>query len=122
MIPSFESSTLGIGLSVKLYSKKRGVPVLKYSPLTNTGWKSLISDTLSEIFKIFLFESGFLGFVAGCIGVGVGWFGANIGADILDNLGYGFLSPHYSWTLFLGCIAFATLTGAIWVRSQTSNL
>jgi len=67
----------------------------------------------SEIFKIFLFESGFLGFVAGCIGVFVGWLGSSIGADILDNLGYGFLSPHYSWTLFLGCIAFATLTGAI---------
>jgi putative ABC transport system permease protein len=67
----------------------------------------------SEIFKIFLFESGFLGFVAGVIGVTIGWLGANIGAGILDNLGYGFLSPHYSWTLFVGCVAFATLTGAI---------
>jgi len=67
----------------------------------------------SEIFKIFLFESGFLGFVAGCIGVLAGWGGASLGAMILDNLGYGFLSPHYSWVLFVGCIAFATLTGAI---------
>jgi len=67
----------------------------------------------AEIFKIFLFESGFLGFVAGCIGVLVGWGGANLGAGILDNLGYGFLSPHYSWALFVGLIAFATFTGAI---------
>ena len=67
----------------------------------------------SEVFKIFLFESGFLGFVAGCIGVLVGWGGANLGAMILDNLGYGFLSPHYSWVLFVGLIAFATFTGAI---------
>jgi len=67
----------------------------------------------SEIFKIFLFESAFLGFVAGCIGVLVGWVGANLGAKILDNLGYGFLSPHYSWTLFVGCILFATFTGGI---------
>mgnify|MGYP003963509631 CR=1 FL=1 len=67
----------------------------------------------SEIFKIFLFESGFLGFVAGVIGVIVGWGATNLGAGILDNLGYGFLSPHYSWHLFLGCILFATLTGAI---------
>ena len=67
----------------------------------------------SEIFKIFLFESGFLGFVAGVIGVLVGWAGAEIGAGILDNLGYGFLSPHYSWVLFAGLILFATLTGAI---------
>ena len=67
----------------------------------------------SEIFKIFLFESGFLGFVAGVIGVLVGWGATNLGAGILDNIGYGFLSPHYSWVLFVGCILFATLTGAI---------
>ncbi|MCK4650260.1 ABC transporter permease [Candidatus Pacearchaeota archaeon] len=67
----------------------------------------------SEIFKIFLFESGFLGFVAGVIGVFVGWGASNIGADVLDNFGYGFLSPHYSWVLFAGLIVFATFTGAI---------
>jgi putative ABC transport system permease protein len=67
----------------------------------------------SEIFKIFLFESGFLGFVAGVIGVTLGWLATDLGAGILDNLGYGFLSPHYSWVLFVGLIAFATFTGAI---------
>ena len=67
----------------------------------------------SEIFKIFLFESGFLGFVAGVIGVLAGWGATNLGANIMDNLGYGFLSPHYSWTLFGGLILFATFTGAI---------
>jgi len=67
----------------------------------------------SEIFKIFLFESGFLGFVAGCIGVLAGWGAANLGASIMDGLGYGFLSPHYSWVLFGGLILFATFTGAI---------
>lgn len=67
----------------------------------------------SEIFKIFLFESGFLGFVAGVIGVTVGWAGATFAAGILDNAGYGFLSPHYSWVLFAGLVLFATLTGAI---------
>ena len=67
----------------------------------------------SEIFKIFLFESGFLGFVAGVIGVVVGWAASDAGAGVLDDLGYGFLSPHYSWTLFAGLISFATLTGAI---------
>lgn len=67
----------------------------------------------SEIFKIFLFESGFLGLVAGVVGVLVGFVATYVGADILDNLGYGFLIPHYSWTLFVGCILFATLAGAI---------
>ncbi|MDH3353079.1 MAG: ABC transporter permease [Nanoarchaeota archaeon] len=67
----------------------------------------------SEIFKIFLFESGFLGLVAGFIGVLAGWGGTNLGANIMDNLGYGFLRPHYSWLLFVSLILFATLTGAI---------
>ncbi len=67
----------------------------------------------SEIFKIFLFESSLLGFVAGIIGVLLGYGLTELGASILDNLGWGFLSPHYSWVLFGGCIAFATLTGAI---------
>jgi putative ABC transport system permease protein len=67
----------------------------------------------SEIFKIFLFESGFLGFVAGTIGVLVGWGMSVLAAGILENMGYGFLSPHYSWVLFVGLILFATFTGAI---------
>ncbi len=67
----------------------------------------------SEIFKIFLFESGFLGFVAGVIGVLAGWGMTIFAANALDSFGYGFLSPHYSWVLFSGLVLFATLTGAI---------
>ncbi len=66
-----------------------------------------------EVFKIFLFESGFLGFIAGIIGVIFGWVLTAIAYNILDNLGWGFLQPHYSIYLFLGCILFATITGAI---------
>ena len=67
----------------------------------------------SEIFKIFLFESGFLGFVGGVVGVALGFILTSIAKTILNNLGWSFLSPTYSWSLFLGCILFATLTGAI---------
>ncbi|MBT3397427.1 ABC transporter permease [archaeon] len=67
----------------------------------------------SEVFKIFLFESAFLGFVAGVIGVGLGWIVSYGGGILLDNLGWGFLSPHFSVLLFVGLILFATLTGAI---------
>ena len=67
----------------------------------------------SVLFGIFLFESGFLGFVAGSLGVLVGWGITSLGASMLSNLGWGFLSPHYSFLLFAGCIIFATLTGAI---------
>ena len=67
----------------------------------------------SEIFKIFLFESGFLGFVAGIVGVSLGFIISYLGGKLLSDLGWGFLSPHYSVGLFVGCILFATITGAI---------
>ena len=67
----------------------------------------------SEILKIFLFESATLGFIAGVVGVLVGYGVTSFAANILDNLGWGFLSPYYSPFLFIGLILFATLTGAI---------
>jgi putative ABC transport system permease protein len=67
----------------------------------------------SEIFKIFLFESGFLGFVAGVIGVGLGWLISYAGGALLASLGWGFLSPHFSIELFVGLVLFATITGAV---------
>jgi putative ABC transport system permease protein len=67
----------------------------------------------SEILKIFLFESATLGFVAGTIGVIVGYLVSSAAGSILDNLGWGFLSPHYSPALFISLVVFSTLTGAI---------
>lgn len=67
----------------------------------------------SEIFKIFLFESSFLGFISGIIGVLVGFSVTFTAGNILTSLGWGFLTPKYSWMLFAGCILFATLTGGI---------
>jgi len=67
----------------------------------------------TEIFGIFLFESAFLGFVAGVCGVIVGWIFSAVAGSILNGLGWGFLAPYYSTYLFAGCILFATLTGAI---------
>jgi len=67
----------------------------------------------SDIFGIFLFESGFLGFVAGVIGVLIGWGFSAVGGLVLDSLGYGFLQPSFPIWLFVVCIAFATITGAI---------
>lgn len=67
----------------------------------------------SEVLKIFLFESSFLGFVSGVIGVIMGWILTLIAKGILDGVGYGVLSPSYTPWLFIGCILFATLTGAI---------
>jgi len=77
------------------------------------GIMKSIGSRNSNILGIFLFESSFLGFVAGVIGCGIGWLLSFIGGRILDNLGYGFLQPSFPILLFVGCIAFATLTGAI---------
>jgi putative ABC transport system permease protein len=66
----------------------------------------------SEILKIFLFESAVLGFVAGTIGVIVGYLVSSAAGSILDSLGWGFLSPHYSPILFISLVVFSTLTGA----------
>lgn len=66
----------------------------------------------SEVFNIFLFESGFLGFVAGVLGVLVGTGVTYAGGKSLETLGWGFLQPYYSFWLYFGVIAFAVITGA----------
>ena len=67
----------------------------------------------SEILKIFLFESAFLGFLAGIFGVLVG-FGVTAAANaILENLGWGFLQAYTPIPLFIWIVIFATFTGAI---------
>ncbi len=79
----------------------------------------------SEVFKIFLFESGFLGLIAGILGVTIGFLITYFAAGFLDRLGFGFLSPSYSMVLFIGLILFATVTGAIsgaWPAWQASKV
>ena len=80
----------------------------------------------SEVFGIFLFESAFLGLVAGVIGVLLGWGLSSMWGVILDNLGWGFLAPAFPISLFVGLILFAVVTGAIsgaipaWNASKTN--
>jgi len=66
-----------------------------------------------EIFNIFLFESAFLGFIAGVLGCILGWALSSLGGAILKDLGWSFLQPYFSVYLFAGLILFATVTGAI---------
>ena len=67
----------------------------------------------SEILFIFLFESALIGSVAGLLGVGIGAGVSYLGGEILASLGWSFLKPLFSPWLFIGCIAFATVTGAV---------
>lgn len=67
----------------------------------------------SDIFRIFLIESALLGFVAGVIGVLLGWFISASAGAALDASGWGFLQPKINAVLFIGLISFATIVGAI---------
>jgi putative ABC transport system permease protein len=67
----------------------------------------------SEIFNVFLFESAFLGFVAGLFGVLFGYIFTSIATRLLVSLGWGFIQPAYSLVLFISLISFATITGAV---------
>lgn len=77
------------------------------------GVMKAIGATNSEVFKIFLFESLFLGTVAGILGVLFGWILSSIGGIVLNNLGWGFLNPSFPAYLFIGCVLFAAATGGI---------
>src|SRR3989344_5697987 len=57
----------------------------------------------SEIFYLFIFESGVLGLISGVLGVLVGFILTKIAGSVLLSFGWGFLQPYYSAWLFLGC-------------------
>lgn len=89
------------------------------------GTMKAVGAKNSEILGIFLFESAFLGFVAGCIGVGFGFLISYSIGRFLDSAGWGLLSPAFPISLFMGAILFATLTGAlsgIWPAYRASKL
>jgi putative ABC transport system permease protein len=67
----------------------------------------------SEILDIFLFESSFLGLIAGALGILAGFLITYAAKVLLINLGWSFLAPLYNVWLFGGCLAFAIITGAI---------
>ncbi len=67
----------------------------------------------SDILGIFVFESAFLGILAGTLGVILGYIITYIAGKVLAGIGWSFLAPYYSPWLFIGCILFAGITGLI---------
>lgn len=89
------------------------------------GTMKAVGATNGEILKIFLLESAILGFAGGVVGVTVGFLISYSAGAILENLGWGFLSPAFPIYLFIGLISFATITGAlsgIWPAYRASKL
>ncbi len=68
----------------------------------------------SDIFKLFLIESGLLGLVGGTIGVLIGISLAKA-VEILSTMALGktFLNAYFSWQLILGALLFAFILGAL---------
>ena len=65
----------------------------------------------SDILLIFVFESGFLGFVGGLLGVIIGYAVASIGGGIAAASGFALLKPEFPVILIFGCLLFSLLVG-----------
>jgi len=66
----------------------------------------------SDIFIVFVFESGILGLAGGAIGVVMGYIVAKTGGSIAASAGYSLLKPIFPWYLTAGCLMFAFLIGS----------
>ncbi len=76
------------------------------------GIMKAIGSRNSEIFFVFVIESGFLGLIGGSLGILCGYVIAKIGGLIAKYYGLSMLTPYFPWWLSVGCLAFAFLVGA----------
>jgi len=77
------------------------------------GIMKAIGATRGMIRNMFLVESGLIGFIAGSFGVLIGWAISALVGVALSALGFSFLSPRFTLTLFVSLIAFSTVIGII---------
>lgn len=77
------------------------------------GIMKAIGATRSMIRNMFLIESGVVGFVAGVFGVIIGWTISSIFGAVLSALGWSFLAPKFTASLFILLILFSTIIGVI---------
>ena len=73
------------------------------------GVMKAIGAKNSEILKIFLIESGLLGFIGGVLGVICGYLVASTGGYIAAVSGYSALKPIFPIILVIGCILFSLM-------------
>jgi putative ABC transport system permease protein len=89
------------------------------------GVMKAIGATRPTIRNMFLVESGVVGFVAGLLGVVMGWAISSTFKKLLVILGWSFLAPRYNLTLFISLILFSTIVGilsGVTVAIQASRL
>jgi len=77
------------------------------------GIMKAIGATRSMIRNMFLIESGLVGLVAGMFGVIIGWAISSLFGAVLSVLGWSFLAPKFTASLFILLILFSTVVGVI---------
>lgn len=108
---------IGIAL-VSLFVGSVGITNTMYTSVLERrkeiGIMKAIGAKNSDIFQLFLIESGLLGFIGGVIGVIIGITLAK-SVEIISTiaLGKSFLIAHLSWELILGALLFAFLLGSL---------
>jgi|TARA_Y100000031_G_C8193197_1_gene372423 putative ABC transport system permease protein len=77
------------------------------------GIMKAIGATRSMIRNMFLIESGLVGLIAGLFGVIVGWAISALAGLVLSALGWNFLAPQFTLSLFISLILFSTVVGVV---------
>jgi putative ABC transport system permease protein len=77
------------------------------------GVMKAIGARNSDIFKLFLIESGFLGLFGGAIGVVIGIFLSKIVEFAAAGAGLPILKAYFPWYLILGALAFSFFVGCV---------
>jgi len=77
------------------------------------GIMKAIGARNSDIFTIFLIESGVLGLVGGSIGVALGIFLGKLVEYYATTAGLGILKASFSWYLIAGTLAFSYVVGTL---------
>ncbi len=97
----------GIGITNSMYTS-----VLERTK--DIGIMKAIGARNSDIMKLFLIESGFLGLVGGAIGIVIG-IGLSKTVEIVITKMYGiiYLKAHFPWYLILGALAFSFIVGSL---------
>jgi putative ABC transport system permease protein len=97
----------GIGIMNTMYTSV-------FERTKEIGTMKAVGAKNSDIFKIFLFESGFLGLVGGIIGILIGiGIGKSVEYIATIQLGSPFIRAVFGLPLMVGALAFSFLVGAI---------
>ena len=108
---------IGIAL-ISLFVGSVGIANTMYTAVLerhkDIGIMKAVGAKNSDIFKLFLIESGLLGLFGGIIGVIIG-MGMAKSVEILSTmvLGKTFLKAYFSWELIVGALLFAFILGSL---------